>query len=114
MASNEIAFALAPMIAVSPNAAPPGTIVLTVTSEPRIASGQRVLLLFGDQQIEPDAINTPADTAQPTTLTFTVAGDAGTDYVVRLRVDGVDSIPVSYSGTPPQAGFDPAQRVTVA
>jgi hypothetical protein len=114
MASNEVAFALAPMITVSPNAAPPGTIVLTVTSEPRIAPGQQVLLLFGDQQIEPDTINTPADTAQPTTLTFTATGVAGGEYVVRLRVDGVDSIPVSYSGTPPQAGFDAAQSVTVA
>jgi hypothetical protein len=33
--------------------------------------------------------------------------------VVRLRVDGVDSIPVSYTGSPPLPQFDAAQTVSV-
>jgi hypothetical protein len=33
---------------------------------------------------------------------------------VRLRVDGVDSIPVVYAGTPPVAAFDAAQTVTIS
>jgi hypothetical protein len=114
MASNEVAFALAPQITVSPNSAAPGTVGLTLTCEPRIVAGQRALLLFGDRQIEPDSITSPADTAQPTTLVFTIAAAAAGIYVVRLRVDGVDSIPVVQSGTPPLPAFDPLQRVTVS
>ncbi len=114
IASNELALGLAPQITVTPNTAAPGTINLTLTCEPRIITDQRVLLLFGDRQIEPASITTPADPAQPTTLTFAVSGAAAGEYVVRLRVDCVDSIPVAYAGTPPAPVFDPAQKVTVA
>jgi hypothetical protein len=112
--SNELVFALAPRITVTPRAAAPGAVNLTVTCSPRIVARQRALLLFGDRQAEPASISTPADDTQPTTLTFTLpAVEAGT-YLVRLRVDGVDSIPVLYAGTRSLPSFDPAQRVTVA
>jgi hypothetical protein len=87
---------------------------LTLTCEPRIADGQRVLLLFGDRQVAPSSISTPADTTQPTTLAFAVPDVAAGGYLVRLRVDGVDSIPVIYSGTPAVPAFDPLQKVNVA
>lgn len=112
--SNELAFALAPKITVTPTSAAAGTVNLTLTCEPRIADGQRVLLLFGDRQVAPSSVTTPADTTQPTTLAFAVPGVAAGGYVVRLRVDGVDSIPVIYSGTPPVPAFDPLQKVNVA
>ena len=111
--SNAVAFALAPRISVTPSAAPAGTLNLTLSCEPRIAPGQRVLLVFGEQQVEPASLTNPADATQPSTLIFTVPGVAAGSYVVRLRVDGVDSIPVVYSGTPPVPAFDPAQKVTV-
>jgi hypothetical protein len=116
--SNELPFALAPQITVTLDAATPEdathfTVDLTVTCAPRIAPAQRVLVLFGDRQADPASINTPADTAQPTTLTFKIIGVTAGDHVVRLRVDGVDSIPVSYAGSPPLPQFDPAQTVSV-
>lgn len=111
--SNELAFALAPQITVAPASAAPGTVNLTLTCEPRIVTGQRVLLLFGDRQIEPASISSPGDPTQPTTLAFAVPGVAAGSYLVRLRVDGVDSIPVVYAGTPPVPAFDPAQKVSV-
>ncbi|MBI3431968.1 MAG: DUF4255 domain-containing protein [Hydrogenophilales bacterium] len=111
--SNPVAFALAPRISVTPSAAPAGTLNLTLNCEPRIVSGQRVLLIFGEQQVEPASLTNPADATQPSMLTFTIPGVAAGIYVVRLRVDGADSIPVVYSGTPPVPAFDPAQRVTV-
>jgi len=114
IASNEVAFALAPTINVTPTSAAAGTVNLTLACEPRIATGQRVLLLFGDRQVEPGSISNPSDTTQPTTLAFAIPGVAAASYVVRLRVDGVDSIPVVYSGTPPIPSFDPLQKVTVA
>ena len=113
IASNEVAFALAPQITVTPTTAGPGTIALTVTCEPRIVPGQRVLLLFGDRQAEATSVTTPPDPAQPTTLMFTLPGITAASYLVRLRVDGVDSIPVVYRGTPPVAAFDPDQTVVV-
>lgn len=113
IASNELPAALAPWITVSPNNGTHGTVDLTVTCEPRIRDRQRALLLFGDRQIAPDAIATPDDVSTPTTLTFAIPDVVAGDYVVRLRVDGVDSIPVIYAGTPPLPAFDAQQRVVV-
>jgi hypothetical protein len=116
--SNELPFALAPQITVTLDATTPEdathfTVDLTVTCAPRIAAAQRVLVVLGDRQAAPATIKTPADTAQPTTLTFKILGVTAGDHVVRLRVDGVDSIPVSYTGSPPLPQFDPAQTVSV-
>jgi hypothetical protein len=117
--SNEVVFALAPRVGVAPNRAAAGIVKLTLTCAPRIAEGQIVLLLLGKnprlppESFPPDTITTPLDTGQPSTLTFSVPGVAAGVYTVRLRVDGVDSVPVVYSGTPPVPSFDPAQQVTV-
>lgn len=111
--SQPLAFALAPRITVSPNAAAAGTLALTLTCAPRLAEGQRVLLILGERQVAPASVNTPPDTTQPSTLTFSVPDVAPGVYLVRLRVDGVDSIPVNYSGAGAVPAFDPAQRITV-
>jgi hypothetical protein len=50
-------------------------------------------------------------TSQTGTLTFQAPGVTAGDHFVRLRVDGVDSLLVDKSKTPPV--FDPAQKVTV-
>jgi len=113
IASNELAVSLAPRITVTPTTAAAGTVALTLTCAPRLIEHQRVQLIFGDRQVAPATIVTPADTAQPTTLTFSVDDVLAGTYVVRLRVDGVDSIPVTTSGTPPLLDFDPAQQVIV-
>lgn len=113
LASTPVAFALAPRITVSPNNAAPGTVALTLTCAPRLVPDQRVLLIFGERLIEPAGISTPADIAQPSTLHFSIPDVAKGNYLVRLRVDGVDSIPVQYIGAPPVPAFDDAQRVSV-
>jgi hypothetical protein len=118
--SNEVPFTLAPTITVSPLTAQPGDVALTVECSPRLRPGQRVLLLFGDRQVEPQTIDTPADSTLPSTLEFKVSDvpepapeNDHDDYVVRLRVDGVDSLPVVLAGSPPVLQFDPAQTVKV-
>jgi len=112
--SNALPLALAPRITVAPLAASPGDLVLTLSCEPRIRPGQRVALIFGDRRVGPDTMTNPPDQTQPTQLTFTVTDVVEGAYLVRLRVDEVDSIPVVHAGTPPVASFDAAQTVTVA
>ena len=112
--TNELAMGFAPMITRDPNKGPEGS-SLTITSMPRVREKQRTLLIVGNRQAEPRTItNDAADTSKPTTLVFDVPKlDKRTGYVIRLRVDGVDSIPVIQAGDPPQPGFDPAQQFEI-
>jgi hypothetical protein len=111
--TNQIPFALAPTVTVSPLAAAAGDITITIVCRPRLRDGQKAILLLGDRQVPVTTQSTPADTSQPTTLTFLVTGVTAGRYVTRLRVDGVDSLPVIITGTPPAFQFDPAQTVIV-
>jgi hypothetical protein len=109
LSSNSVGFALAPSITVSPTTAPAGPVTLTVKCSPRIRADQKAVLLFG---LPPVLIAERARIAtadpQPTTCTFDVTGEKGKKYVVRLRVDGVDSVPVD----PTKPGdYDSAQTV---
>lgn len=125
--SNALSLALAPTVKVTVDSktqvtvgtVTTFTIKLTVECAPRIREGQRVQLIFGDRQVAPAPfVNSPTPTV-PTILKFDIANVAvpksgeTNSYVVRLRVDGVDSIPVVQTGTPPVPIFDPAQTVTV-
>jgi hypothetical protein len=114
--SNSVPLPLSPEISIMAPAgrtAPAGNVAITLTCTPRIVDDQRVALLFGDRSIVPDTIDTPDDRTAPTTLTFTVENVAARvePYVLRLRVDGVDSIPVDFSGDVPQ--FDDNQKVNI-
>ncbi len=104
--TNTLSLSLAPAITIAPPAAPAGNIVYTVTASPQLRPDQRVSLLFGSQEVLADAF-----TAQTATVTFHVTGAVAGDYFVRLRVDGVDSLLVNNSVSPPL--FDPSQKVTV-
>lgn len=113
--SNSVSMPLCPQIvSVNPATAPAGNVVLTLECLPQVLPDQRVVLLFGDRLIKADAINTPADPAAVTSLTFTVENAAAraVPYVLRLRVDGADSIPVDFSGDTPK--FADNQKVTIS
>ncbi len=113
--SNGVPIALAPRITLSaPHASPGGP--LTLACVPRLRPEQEVsaLVLVGSQSIRPDSITTPtADTTQPTTIAFTVPAVDPGEYVVRLRVEGIDSLPVTITGSPAKLDFDAQQKVTV-
>lgn len=112
--SNTVVLALAPLIEVTPLAAPTGDLALTIRCRPRLLPAQHdgVRLVFGDIQVRADSIDTPADPAEASVLEFTVPDVAAGDYPVRLRVDGLDSLPsiVGADGFE----FDPQQTVVVA
>ncbi len=113
--TNSLAIALAPLITVAPLNAAAGD-NLTVTCTPRLLPEQEahVTLIFGSRQLSPTSITNPGDVTQPTTLEFTVPAVAPGEYMIRLRVNGIDSLPSVISGTPPSFNLDPQQKVTVA
>lgn len=112
--SNSVPVAIAPQITATPLAAAAGApFTLAVTCAPRLRPLQEsgVRLLFGDTELLSTAIDTPADAAQPSTIEFEVPALAAGAYLLRLRVDGIDSLPVTVSGSPAVFAFDPAQTV---
>lgn len=114
--SQSLSLALAPQITVSPLTATAGEVEFTLTCAPRIRVGQSVILLVGTRQvaIAADTIETPPDKTKPTKLKVKVEGLLAGPHVVRLRVDGVDSIPAVDAGTPAVPSFDAAQTVEVS
>lgn len=129
--TNAIPFLLAPVINLNPAAAPQGSLTLTVTCQPRLRHDQekRAYLLFGSRQFSPDTLDTPTgnpgDEDKPTRLTFKInitAEDIRRDfgqsepekkYTVRLRVDGVDSLPFAIDAQKGILIFDPNQQVKI-
>lgn len=113
--TNSIAFALAPLITVAPLNAAAGTVNLTVECTPRLLpeQEQQVSLIFGSRGVLPTTI-TQGGPNDPTSLDFTIPNVDPGVYLVRLRVEGIDSLPITITGSPAVLDFDPQQRVTVA
>ncbi|MDQ6617623.1 MAG: DUF4255 domain-containing protein [Actinomycetota bacterium] len=111
LASNEAPLALVPVLT---NTAPlagalaAGAASVVVTCAPPVVAGQTVALVVGDR-IVTGAVGAPG-TAPRTSLSFPLVGFTAGTYVVRLRVDGQDSLPVVAGGT----GFDPNQSLVLA
>jgi hypothetical protein len=125
--SNEISFSLAPAILDTPpiQATRNGSVVVTLRCNPAvqqtiqqaiqgttqtIIKAQSVALLLGDQQslfVFPNDLSPQQDLSFP----FPAKNIPSGDYFVRLRVDGVDSLLVDRSTTPPT--FKQSQKVTV-
>src|SRR5579859_298347 len=105
--SNVVPFALAPAIVISPLNGAVGVLDLHVDCTPAPRAGQEVfVLLTGRDPLAPSAV-VPGD---PTQYTFHLTGLTAGDYLVRLRVDGVDSLAyhvVTPPGGSPRLEFDP-------
>ncbi len=98
--TNELTFSLAPSITsihpASGKLDQSGTLALTVGVSPQVLPGQRVSLLVGNRELKPAAF-----TKQTATLQFKLVGLGAGTYRPRLRVDGVDSLIVDKTTTPP-------------
>jgi hypothetical protein len=110
--TNELPLGLAPIITRTPETVLVGD-TLTITSAPRVRDDQRVLLVIGSEQVALDSITNDPDETIPSAIDFIVPTLDTGSYVVRLRVDGIDSIPVIRQGDPPMPAFDPDQMVQV-
>jgi hypothetical protein len=108
--TNALALALIPTLrSVSPaSAASAATLTFTLTVKPAVLPLQRVSVLFGDTEFVLGELSAPA-----TTLTVDVPAPAPGQYLVRVRVDGLDSSPVVLSGTPAIPQFAASQLVTI-
>jgi hypothetical protein len=116
--TNELSFSLAPTMTIAAAGASPGSITFTVSCSPQVGVKQHgtqiglvqsATLLLGDREIVAEP---PASAVSPTgNLIFVAANVAAGEYFVRLRIDGVDSLLVDRSVTPPK--FDQTQKVTV-
>jgi Pvc16 N-terminal domain len=73
-----------------------GTAAVTVTFDPEVLPEQRVSLLLSDRQVP-----SPPRAAKIGTITFDVTDAEPGECFVRLRADGVDSIPIDFSTDPP-------------
>ena len=107
--TNVLPFALAPQVqTITPNPAPrvAGDVNLTITVAPEVRPPQLAALLLSDREVLADP-----HPAQTDTLVFEVEDAEAGDHFVRLRIDGIDSVLIDHSTTPPT--FDPAQRVTI-
>lgn len=111
--TNEVPFALAPAVTIAPTAnnTPNTDFELTITAFPQVRAGQKALVLWDAQQLVPKSIATAAGVDTPTVVKIDVQGDVG-PHRVRLRVDGVDSIPVRIVNGLME--FDPNQSVEVS
>jgi hypothetical protein len=110
--TNDVAFALGPAITVAPTTHNGANVDfdLTIEARPQIRESQPVLVVFGDQQIPVGSVPLPAGANDPSIVKVKVKGDVGL-YRIRLRVGGVDSIPIKPDGETYK--FDDAQSVEV-
>jgi len=116
ISSAPVAMMLAPLLTVSPLAAAPGALALSVECSPRLHPDQHagVRVSFGGHELAPDSIDTPADPALPCTLQVSVPAALAVTgrHPVVVRVDGVDSIAAIVGGSGFE--FDPQQTVVIS
>ena len=109
--TNELYMAAAPLIeSITPDPAvldSEGIVNLTITVKPEVRPEQRAALLLGDREVLADDHPTQTDT-----IDFTVTDAPLGEHYVRVRVDGVDSLLIDRSVSPPV--FDATQRVTIS
>lgn len=113
--TNPLSFALAPkLLAIAPANPVPriaGKATLTLNFKPAMHGSQTVSLQMADREVAAGPWAMGA-----TSLTFEIADAPSlSNTSVRLRVDGVDSLPYIKVYTPPPARleFDPQQQVTL-
>jgi hypothetical protein len=108
--SNELPFPLAPRLSnIQAGPRADDSVPVTVAFSPDVHHGQRASLLLADREVLAD--DPPAEGATSDHLTFTVAGATPGTFLVRLRIDGVDSLP--FDPLASDREFDPAQQVAI-
>jgi hypothetical protein len=115
--TNRLSFALAPVmnqpLPTDARDVTTGEAALTFTFKPRLRPGQRASLLLDSREIQPQPFAAPTNTLDfvfPNPTPAEVAGPLV--FFARLRIDGVDSLLLNRTVTPPVFRND--QKVTIA
>jgi Pvc16 N-terminal domain len=107
--SNRLPLPVAPTITtpmpLQATRGPDGRVQLQVGVAPALREGQRALMIAGGHVAAAAPFTAPASA-----LDFELAIDPG-EYLLRVRVDGIDTPAVDLTSRPPS--FDPAQRLVV-
>jgi hypothetical protein len=111
--TNEVPFILAPAITVAPLTSQKSAnpLEITIQTQPQIHSSQPVIVIFDDVQIAPKAVTLAPTPDGPSAVTADVPVGLVGFHRVRLRIDGIDSIPIKK--TDDLLDFDPDQSVEV-
>lgn len=116
--TNSVFIALAPIISVSPLTAKAGddlTVICSPGLRPEQLSATR--LIFGENEVVPKLPSPDlADLTKSTSLTFVIPAVKAGEYTVRLRVEGIYSLPLPLPESPIKPlklEVDPAQKVVV-
>jgi hypothetical protein len=108
--TNQVPMSLSPIVLdITPNPAArdgSGNVTLTLTCAPQVLPEQQARLLLGER-----AIQAEPHPAAAATLDFVITDAPVGEFVVRLRLDGVDSLPILLTESGPI--FDPDQKVTI-
>jgi hypothetical protein len=107
--TNEMPLMLAPQItsiSIAPLSPPNGMYTATVKCSPQVLPDQSASLLLGNREFPAQDHPNKTDT-----LIFSMTDVHDDEYYVRLRIDGVDSLLIDRSVTPPV--FDVSQKVTI-
>ena len=116
--SNAVPFALAPDVVITPLTASPGNLDLMINCTPSPRVGQPVFaLLTGRDPMAPTTATLPPQPQDPAVFRFFLPGLVAGEYLVRLRVDGIDTMPyrvVTPPGGAPRLEFDPGAKLIVA
>ena len=106
--TNELPVLIAPRITSAMPVQVPlggGDPSVSLDVEPAPVAGQRVALILGDREIQATDIAAGH-------LTFKLTGVTVGSYLARLRVDGVDTLPI-VDRDAPVPEFDPTQKIVV-
>jgi hypothetical protein len=112
--TNALPMALAPTLVSISAATVGGVTTFTAHCLPPLHSGQRASLIVGERELLLLVPDPPPADPPPFTDTLEFAGKdftSGSTPFVRLRIDGVDSLLVDRSTTPPR--FAPGQQVAI-
>ncbi len=105
-ATNALPIVVAPRIHTMAIDGTNSRMMLRMTCNPVVLQDQRVSLLLGEREIPAEPRDRPTGE-----LLFRLGDIQPGKYLVRLRVDGVDSIIVDATTTPPR--FDPSQKIII-
>jgi len=88
---------------------PDGSARINLACAPNVLPDQPASLLFADREVESETHAAATDELSFVVRSAPVVNDA----VVRLRVEGVDSLPFERAGDPPRLRFAEGQKVTI-